>query len=167
MTERSASGDDVKTCPSCNSRDGLVIRWFSDIDYRIHEITEVGCKKCHKFISEKEDRHAIAAWNLFVIEEAERTGKKEDHAELYRLLYAHSQAEKKTTSLRTKIDDYLEENFTPTCPLKKGDRFKFEGRVGEVWSVKKIYSVYGWNTGPFWIIDALNVLKNGRIGELS
>lgn len=163
--ERSAKEDDVKTCPLCGSREALAIRWLPDIDYRLNERTEVGCKKCNKFFSEKEDRHAIAAWNLFVIEESERIGKKEDHVELYRLLYAHSQAEKKTAFIRTKIDDYLEENITPSSPLSKGDRFKVKGRGGGVWSVQNIHSVYGWNTGPFWIIDALNVLKNCRIGE--
>ncbi len=163
--ERTAQEYDVKTCPLCGSREALVIRWLPDIDHRVHEITAVGCKKCDKFFSEKEDRHAIAAWNHFVIQQVDRIGKKEDHVELYRLLYVHSQAEKQAASLRTRIDDYLEENITPTCPLKRRDRFKVKGGSGEVWSVKKVHSVYGWNTGPFWIIDALNVLKNGRIGD--
>lgn len=163
--ERTAQEDDVKTCPLCGSREALVIRWLPDIDYRIHEITEVGCNKCGKFFSEKEDRHAIAAWNFFVVEEIDRIGKKESHVELYRLLYAHSQAEKQTASLQTKIDHYLEKNITLTCDLKRGDRFKIKGWPGEIWSVEKVYSAYFWNTGPTWIIDAINVLANGCLGE--
>lgn len=163
--ERTAEEDDVKTCPLCGSREALVIRWLPDIDHRVHKITEVGCNKCGKFFSEKEDRHAIAAWNLFVVEEVDRIGKKEHHVELYRLLYAQSQAEKQTVSLRTKIDNYLEENISPTCRLKRGDRFKVKGWPEGVWSVDKVHSEYFWNTGPTWIIDAQNVLKNGRLGE--
>ena len=163
--EQTAKEFDVKTCPLCGSREALVIRWIPDIDRSVHEITVVGCKKCDKFFSEKEDRHAIAAWNHFVIQQDDRILRNERHVELYQLLYAHSQAEKQAASLRTKIDDYLEENITPTCPLKIGDRFKIKGGQGEVWSVKGVHSVYGWNTGPFWIIDSLNVLKNGRLGD--
>jgi hypothetical protein len=165
--ERSAKEDDVKTCPLCASRDALVIRWLPDINKRVHERTEVGCKKCGKFFSEKEDRHAIVAWNIFAIEEIERIGEKEKHSELYKLIYAHSQAEKQTASLRAKIDTYLENNITPSCPFRMGDRFKVKWRHKGVWSVRRVHSVYGWNTGPFWIIDALNVLKNGRLGEKS
>ncbi|MBC8459159.1 MAG: hypothetical protein H8D67_14290 [Deltaproteobacteria bacterium] len=164
--ERSAKEDDVKTCPLCGSREALVIRWLPDINHCVHEKTEVGCFKCEKFFSEKEDRHAIAAWNLFVVEEIERIGKKESHIELYRLLYEHSQAEKQAASLQTKIDNYLEENISPTCDLKRGDRFKVkEWPGGGIWSVEKVYSAYFWNTGPTWIIDAINVLTNGRLGE--
>ncbi|NQS90450.1 hypothetical protein HQ584_11755 [Patescibacteria group bacterium] len=163
--ERSAQEDDVKTCPLCGSREGLVIRWLPDLDYPIHKITKVGCNTCGKFFLEKEARHAIAAWNFFVVEENDRTGKKESHIELYRLLYAHSQAEKKIASLQTKIDDYLEENISPTCDLKIGDRFKIKGRPREIWSIVKVYSAYFWSTGPTWIIDAINVLSNGRLGE--
>jgi hypothetical protein len=163
--ERSAEEDDVKTCPLCGSREALVIRRLPDIDHSMYEITEVGCNRCGKFFSEKEDRHAIAAWNLFVVEEIDRIGKKESHVELYRLLYAHSQAEKQAASLRTKIDNYLEENISPTCDLKRGDRFKVKGWPGGIWSVEKVYSAYFWNTGPTWIIDVINVLTNGCLGE--
>jgi len=163
--ERSAKEDDVKTCPLCGSREALVIRWLPDINRNVHEKTEVGCFKCKKFFSEKEDRHAIAAWNLFVVEEIDRIGKEETHVELYRLLYACSQAEKQVTSIQTKIDNYLEENISPTCDLKRGDRFKVKEWPGGIWSVDKVYSAYFWNTGPTWIINAINVLKNGRLGE--
>jgi len=162
--ERTAQEDDVKTCPLCGSREALVIRWFPDIDYPVHEITEVGCKKCDKFFSEKEAKHAIAAWNFFVVEEIDRIGKKESHIELYRLLYKLSQAEKQATSLQTKIDNYLEENISSTCDLKRGDRFEVKGWPGRIWSVEKVYSDYFWNTGPTWIIDAIKVLTNGRLG---
>ncbi len=53
--ERSAKDYDVKTCPMCGSNEGIVIRWLPDIDYRIHEITEVGCTTCGKFFAEKKD----------------------------------------------------------------------------------------------------------------
>jgi len=163
--ERNAQEDDVKTCPLCGSREALVIRSFPDINHLKHEITEVGCKKCDKFFSEKKAKHAVAAWNLFVVEETDRIGKKESHIELYRLLYAHSQAEKQEASLQTKIDDYLEENISPACDLKIGDRFEVKGWPGGTWSVEKVYSAYFYNTGPTWIIAAINVLPNGRLGE--
>ena len=141
--EQTAQEYDVKTCPLCGSREALVIRRLPDIDHRVHEITEVGCKKCDKFFSEKEDRHAIVAWNIFAIEEIERIGEKENHSELYKLIYAHSQAEKQTASLRAKIDTYLENNITPSCPFRIGDRFKVKGRHKGVWSVRRVHSVYG------------------------
>lgn len=164
--ERKGNEDDLKTCPLCGSRKALFMRWLPDIDHRVHEKTEVGCNKCKKYFSEKEDRHAIAAWNFFVIEEMERSGKKEIHSELYKLLYQIAQAEKQAQNIQTKIKNYLEENITPTCDLKKGDRFKVSEWPNKgIWSVNKVYSAYFWNTGPTWIIDAVNVLKNGRLGE--
>ena len=138
--ERSAKEDDVKTCPLCGSRESLVIRWLPDIHHCVHEKTEVGCLECEKFFSAKEDRHAVAAWNLFVVEEIDRIGKKESHVELYQLLYARSQAEKQVASLQSKIDNYLEENISPTCDLKRGDRFKVKQWPGGIWSVEKVYS---------------------------
>ena len=131
----------------------------------MHGKTIVGCKKCDKYFSEKEDRHAIAAWNHFAMQPSDEILKKEHHLELYQLLYAHSQAEIQAASLCAKINDYLEKNISSTCPLKEGDMFKIKGMPGEAWSVKGVHSVYCWDTGPFWIIDSVNVQKNGRLGD--
>lgn len=160
--EQIAKEFDVRTCPLCGSRESLVIRWIPDVDSNVHEKTLVGCKKCNKYFSEKEDRHAVAAWNHFAIQQRDEILP---HLELYQLLYEHSQAEKQAASLWAKINDYLEKNITPTCPLKGGDMFKIKGLPGQVWSVKGVHSVYGWNTGPFWIIDSVNLQKNGRLGD--
>ena len=163
--EQIAKEFDVQTCPLCGSRESLVIRWIPDLDRSLHEKTIVGCKKFDKYFSEKEYRHAIAAWNHFAIQQSDGILKNECYLELYRLLYEHSLAEKQTACLWAKINDYLERNITPTCPLKVGDIFKIKGMPGQVWSVKGVHSVYGWNTGPFWIIDSVNVKRNGRLGD--
>lgn len=162
--ERSAKEFDVKTCPLCGSRESLVM-WIPGLDRGPHEKTIVGCKKCDKYFSEKEDRQAIAAWNHFAIQQSDGILKNERHLELYQLIYEHSLAEKQTACLWAKINEYLERTITPTCPLKRGDIFKIKGIPGQVWSVKGVRSVYGWNTGPFWIIDSVNVQKNGRLGD--
>lgn len=147
--ERSAAKDDVKTCPLCGSRKGLVIRWLPDIDFRVHEVTEVGCASCGKLFSGKEDRFAMADWNLFAIEEFERRGIRDPHAQLHRLLHECAQAEKNAAAARARIDAYLEENITPTCPFAKGDRFRALRYPRGIWSVHAVRAVYGYNTGPF------------------
>jgi|GEM_PF-5844112 len=163
--EQIAKEFDLRTCPLCGSREFLVIRWIQDLDRRVHKETVVGCKKCDKYFSEKEDRHAVAAWNHFAIQQSDGSLRYERHLELYRLLYAHSQAEKQVAALWANINEYLEKNITLICPLKEGDMFKIKGMPGETWSVKKVRSVYSWNIGPFWIIDSVNVQKNGRLGD--
>jgi len=163
--EQIAKEFDLWTCPLCCSREFLVIRWIPCSDRSMHKKTIVGCKKCDKYFSEKEDRHAVAAWNHFAIQQSDEILRDVRHLELYQLVYEHSQAEKQTASLWAQINDYLEKNITPTCPLKAGDMFEIKGLPGQVWAVKDVHSVYGWNTGPFWIIDSVNVQKNGRLGD--
>jgi len=163
--ERGAADYDIKTCPLCGSRDGLVIRWLPDINHRVHEVTEVGCAKCGKFFSGKEDRFVFADWNLFAIEEFEQRGVREPHTQLHRLLHECAKAEKIAVDVRAQIDAYLEEHIAPTCPFGKGDRFRAVQYPRGVWSVQAVKAVYGYNTGPFWIVSAVNVLPSGRLGD--
>ena len=128
-------------------------------------MTEVGCAKCGKFFAGKEDRFAMADWNLFAIEEFEGRGIREPHADLYRLLHTCATAEKNAAHVRDQIDAYLEEHIKPTCPFAKGDRFRAVRHPRGIWSVQSVKAVYGYNTGPFWIVSAVNVLPSGRLGD--
>ncbi|WP_126453898.1 hypothetical protein [Sulfuriflexus mobilis] len=166
MFERSASDDGFKTCPICNSKDGLVIRWYPDLDYHVHEYTEVGCTTCNVLFRGEEDRYAVSDWNRYVISENEKKGITESHADLYRLLHEHYINERNEKDSRRKIDDYLKAHIASTCPFKKSDRFKIRTRQNGIWSVESVYAVYDYTKGPFWIIKAINVLKSGRIGDI-
>lgn len=107
----------------------------------------------------------MADWNLFAIEEFERKGVHDPRAQLHKLLYEHAQAEKKVVEQRARINAYLEEHIAPTCPFRKGDRFRAIRYPRGIWSVQAVRAVYGYNTGPFWIIEAVNVLPSGRLGD--
>ena len=165
MTERNAGNDDIKTCPICNSREGLIIRWHPDIGKPIHEYTEIGCTNCDKYFRGEEDIFPITEWNLFVIDENKKKRRVHKYEELYRLLHAHNQNEKAGIVSRNAIDEYLETNISSNCPYKTGNRFKFREPHRGIWSAVSVRSVYGTNTGPFWILTAREVLKSGRLGE--
>jgi len=107
----------------------------------------------------------MADWNLFAIEEFERRGIREPHAQLHRLLHECARAERNAADVRAQIDAYLEEHIAPTCPFGKGDRFRAVRHPRGIWSVQAVRAVYGYNTGPFWIVSAVNVLPSGRLGD--
>lgn len=107
----------------------------------------------------------MADWNLFAIEKFERRDIREPHAQLHRLLHECAQAEKNAAEVRAQIDVYLEEHIAPTCPFGKGDRFRAVRYPRGIWSIQAIRAVYGYNTGPFWIVGAVNVLPSGRLGD--
>ena len=163
--ERSAAADDVIACPLCGNRDGLTIRWIPEIDYRIHERTEIGCVTCQKWFSAKEDRWAFADWNSFAIDGWRKKGVEQPHAELYRLLLAHYHDEMAERASAKAVDAYLTETIVPLCPFAIGDRFEARVYPHGVWSIRAVKAVYGTNTGPFWIIEARSVLPNGRLGD--
>jgi len=71
-------------------------------------------------------------------------------------------AEKEVGRLNQEVDKYLENNISTQCPLKLNDVFTDE-RDNSIWIVLNIKSVYGFNTGPFWIIQAESVNSNGKI----
>jgi hypothetical protein len=146
VTERHAGDDDIKDCPSCGMRDQLVIRWLPDIDYRVHETTEVGCKRCDKFFSGEEDRFAITDWNRYVINENRKKGIVDPHERLYGLLFLEYEAQRKALLARQAVDAYLEEEIVPRCPFNPGDRFIVQGYPGGIWSAESVRAVYGTNT---------------------
>lgn len=163
--ERSASNDDTVTCPLCEQRDALTVKWLPDIERRVHERTEVGCSRCEKWFSGKEDRWAYARWNAFAVEEWRKKGISIPHSELYELLKTESEAQELAAAQNDRVDQYLKDRIVPTCPFRVGDRFNARVRPGGKWSVRGIRAVYGTNTGPFWIIDACEVLPSGILGE--
>lgn len=163
--ERSGTDYDIVTCPFCKGRDGLTIKWLPDIDHGIRERTDVGCMKCDKWFSGKEDRWAFARWNAFAVAEWLKQGRQIPHSELYRILLLHSEAEETASTYRKEADHYLEEHVASTCPFRTGDRFEAHIKHGGYWSVQNVRAVYGYNTGPFWIIEACEVLPSGRLGE--
>lgn len=163
--ERSASEDDTVTCPLCERRDALTVKWLPDIDHRVHERTDVGCSRCDKWFSGKEHRWAYARWNAFAVEEWRKKGTDVPHGELYHLLRTESEAQELAAARIDPIDQYLKDRILPTCPFRVGDRFRARMHPGGNWSVRGIRAVYGTNTGPFWIIDARDVLPSGILGE--
>lgn len=165
LMERPATDDDVIACPSCESRDGLTIKWIPELDFRVHERTEIGCAACGIWFSAKEDRWAIAEWNNFAIDGWHKKGIEQPNAELYRLLLAHYHDEMAERASAHAVDAWLTEHVVPLCPFGIGDRFEARVYPGGAWSVRGIKAVYGINTGPFWIIEAKNVQPNGRLGD--
>jgi hypothetical protein len=163
--ERSAIADDVIACPLCGSRDGLTIKWIPELDYRVHERTVIGCATCQKWFSAKEDRWVFAEWNNFAIEGWRQRGVAQPHAELYRLLLAHSHDEMAERISGQAVDAYLVEHIVPLCPFAIGDRIEARVHPHGIWSVRAIKAVYGTNTGPFWIVEVRNVQPNGRLGD--
>jgi len=163
--EQPATDNDVIACPLCGNRDGLTIRWIPELDYRVHERTEIGCATCQKWFSAKEDRWAIAEWNNFAIEGWRQKGVEQPNAELCHLLLAHYHDEMAERASAQAVDAYLVEHIVPLCPFAIGDRFEAQVYPHGIWSVRVIKAVYGINTGPFWIIEARNVQHNGRLGD--
>ncbi|MCD4722194.1 MAG: hypothetical protein K8S13_20380 [Desulfobacula sp.] len=163
--ERSALGDDILTCPNCLSDSGLVIGWFPISESDSKKFTRVGCKKYKIYFSENEHWHAVIFWNNFAITEFAKKKKIHKHSELYKSLYLKAKLEKKVNELQQKIDQYLEEKISVNCKFSVGDIFKDKRDKSSNWMVKKVNSFYGCNTGPFWIIKAQYVNKNGKLTD--
>jgi len=163
--ERSAVQYDVLTCPSCNSRSNLTIYWTSINANKSEELTSVGCKKCKTFFTEKEDCHAITFWNNYALIELLKKGKKIKHNKLYKYLYQKAKAEKEADFLQDKINQYLEENISTKCKFSIGDIIRDKRDTKYNWIVKELSSVYGVNTGAFWILKVQCINKNGKILE--
>lgn len=161
--ERSAIDDDVKVCPNCLTKSELVIGWFLEDESTSNEYTRVGCKKCDTYFTEKESKHAVALWNNFARKEFENKGKALNHAEFYKLFYEKTVLEINVNKVQKDIDIYLESHISCKCKFEIGDIIADKRRMNSAWMVKKIYSVYGWNTGPFWIIEAGNISTNGKL----
>ncbi len=165
--ERSAATDDLVTCPGCHVRDYLRIRWIPEIDHRVHERTELGCAKCNKWFSAKEDRWCFAEWNDWACEQWAIAGHKVPHAELYRLLLQEAREEQIQRTAAKAVSRYLAENIAGQYPLVAGDRFESKREPKGFWSAISIEAVYGTNTGPFCIIKARNVLPSGILGDIT
>jgi hypothetical protein len=163
--ERTAVADDLVTCPRCHHRDALTIRWIPEIDYRVHERTDLGCAACDIWFSEKEDKWAFAEWNAWACSEWSAQGTVVPHADLYRLLREEANHERAARAAAEAVSRYLEEHVATTCPWQVGDRFESAVSPHGVWSVTGVRAVYGTNTGPFWIVDAREVLSSGRLGH--
>lgn len=165
--ERSASTDDVVTCPICQAREYLRIRWIPEIDHRVHERTVLGCAKCNKWFSAKEDRWCFAEWNDWACEQWAQSGHKVLHAELYGLLLKQARDEQIERIAAKAVSRYLAENIAGQYPMVAGDRFESETEPKGIWSITLIEAVYGTNTGPFCIIKAKNVLQSGILGAIT
>jgi hypothetical protein len=159
--ERSAADEDLVTCPGCGVRDALTIRWVPDIDRRVHERTEVGCARCDRWSSAKEDRWAFAEWNVLACDEWAQNGTTVPHAQLYRLLHEASTLERAQHEAIQVVSQYLSEQIAAACPWHPRDRFESLARPRGIWSVTAVEAVYGTNTGPFCIISARAVFLGG------
>jgi hypothetical protein len=153
--QRNAVDDDVLPCPKCKRRAELIIV-FSET------FNKVGCHTCDDYSTDSESNFAITKWNYISIIEYKKNGKKHKQFELYELLYQKMIAEKEVGRLNQEVDKYLENNISTQCPLKLNDVFTDE-RDNSIWIVLNIKSVYGFNTGPFWMIQAESVNRNGKI----
>lgn len=163
--ERSAASDDLVTCPICGERDALFIRWIPEIDHRVHTQTDVGCDRCQVLRSAKEDRWAFADWNHWACEEWAKKGQWHPHATLYALLVEEGQSERSQMAAAARVSQYLQHEVAGRCEWKPGDRFESLDWPGGHWSVRSVQAVYGTNTGPFSIIDAIEILSSGILGE--
>jgi hypothetical protein len=125
----------------------------------------VGCSRCNKSFSGKEDRWAYARWNAFACEQWRDKGIAIEHSELYELLRAESDAQELAAAKNDPVEEYLKNRIIPICPFLIGDRFRSHVHPRGNWSVREIRAVYGTNTGPFWIIDARSVRPSGILGD--
>lgn len=153
--QRSAVNDDVLPCPKCKNRSELIIV-FSET------FNKVGCSNCDDYTTDSEWNFAITKWNYTSIIEFKKNGKKHKQYELYDLLYQRMIVEKEKKKLNQEIDNYLKKNISTECPLQFNDVFTDE-RDNSTWIVLDIKSVYAFNKGPFWMIQAESVNKNGKI----
>ena len=153
--QRSAVNNDVLPCPKCKNRSKL-------ITVLSEKENTVGCSNCNDYITDSEWNFAITKWNYTSIIEFKKNGKKHKKYELYDLLYQRMIVEKEKEKLNQEIDNYLKKNISTECPLQFNDVFTDE-RDNSIWIVLNIKSVYGFNTGPFWIIQANSVNRNGKI----
>jgi len=165
--ERSAATDDLVTCPGCHVRDYLRIRWIPEIDHRVHERTEIGCAKCNKWFSAKEDKWCFAEWNDWACEQWAKSGHKVPHTELYRLLLQEAREEQIERTAAKAVSRYLAEHIASQYPMVAGDRFESVREPKGIYSVISIEAVYGTNTGPFCIIKARKVLSSGILGDIT
>jgi hypothetical protein len=163
--ERSAAGDDLVPCPNCRSRDHLLIRWIPEIDYRVHERTNVGCSRCELWRSAKEDKWAFAQWNNWACDEWAKLGHEVPHARLYQLLVEEMHVEVAERAAAGAVAKYLKEEIASRCKWTVGDRFEALEWPHGLWSVRNVEAVYGINTGPFCILKARNVLPSGTLGD--
>lgn len=165
--ERSAATEDVVTCPICQDRDCLRIQWIPEIDPRVHERTVLGCAKCNKWFSAKEDKWCFAEWNDWACEQWAQSGHKIPHAELYGLLLQQARQEQIERIAAKAVSRYLAENIAGQYPMVAGDRFESESKPKGIWSINSIEAMYGTNTGPFCIIKAKKVLPSGILSDIT
>jgi len=163
--ERSTIGDNILPCPQCLSNSELVIGWFPDPNSNDTEYTRVGCKKCNKYFSEKKGKHAVALWNYFAVTEFEKLGKELKYSKLYKLLYAQTISELEALRIQKEIDTFLKHEISTRCDFNIGDTFTDKSKNNSDWIVREIHSVYGWNTGPFWIIKAESINVHGKFTD--
>jgi hypothetical protein len=159
--ERSATDDDLITCPDCESRNGLRIRWIPGIGRGVHELTEVGCRTCNKWRSDKEDRWVFAQWNVWASKEWESKGRNIAHSRLHALLLQQSEHQKAESIAAKAVEEYLSSQVAAHSQWIVRDRFESLHYPGGIWSVASIKAVYGTNTGPFCILTAKPVLPSG------
>jgi hypothetical protein len=162
--ERSAAADDLVTCPTCRIRNHLVIRWIPEIDHRVHERTDVGCRRCELWRAAKETRWAFAEWNHWACGEWAKLGHTVPFAELYRLLLIEAHREMAGRAAAHAVGQYLSNEVASRCAWKVGDRFETQERPKGIWSVRSVEPVYGTNTGPFCILKCRSVLTSGILG---
>lgn len=166
-TERSITNSDLKTCPICEQRDRMKIRFSDTGGLPTESATHIGCARCNKWFDDEGQFGSVAAqkWNLFAIEGLRERGHLVKHRTFYKLVYRVIRARAYLHRMESQVDAYLQRNFTKGCPLRPGGRFRATQYPRGVWSARKIRAIYDYEQGPFWIIDATNVTRTGHLGD--
>jgi hypothetical protein len=164
--ERSYAEADIQTCPWCQSRSALSLRSFVSETGR-ESMIAVGCSTCNRWATELESSWAVAEWNDSAIREWQQLGMEIEHAELQQLFLEKTRLQRRMVQTDDAIRRYVEQRVVPNCPFRPGDLFQTSQRPAGVWYVERIEGRYGWNTGPFWVVHAVNVLPSGILGEKS
>lgn len=165
MNQRSANDEDVLTCPWCNSREHLIVKWKDEDGKIVSDWAMVGCERCNKFASGEQWKYAYINWNIMAYEGMKGADQEVKHLELYKMLKRANDKELELKAINDEINEYLKRVILPECPFETNDIIRNNEHPQGLWEILSIEPVYGINTGPFCIMKAIEVTENGRYGN--
>ena len=163
MYEQSGDRWDLVPCPSCGDGSGLRVRWYPEIVGA--ERTEVGCLGCGRWFAGKESQWPMYRWNKYAAEGWASRGIEVERRELYGLLAQEADADEALLGVREAVNRHVNRDVEQKCPFKVGDRIRGHKWLRGDWSVTSVRMVYDRAKGPFWILEVVNVLPSGRLGD--
>ena len=158
---RYAGDEDVCPCPKCGKRDTIIVKWSRSTN---EEVIKVGCKACQLFEQSEEWSLAYVKWNLMVFDKI-GNGGNDEMEKIHRLFFIKFTMAQEIKNIKKEIDEFVYNTYMPRIKAKIGDRFEAKYFHPGKWEIIDIEARYGINTGPIFVIKAVNLLDSGRQGN--